>query len=150
MSTDFNGMIECNPLAHLYGPDDEDAEWQSAIEVWLLNSGNAYDALAALFGVRNSYGFRPLAEDRGLPNDIAEATRTRFGGGGGGDDVFGTTWITWAELARADWQETDSSGSLSRQAVAGQATHWGPVWTVMRTLADLYGPDNVRLVIWFY
>ncbi|MEU0271975.1 hypothetical protein [Streptomyces sp. NPDC006307] len=26
---------------------------------------------------------------------------------------------------------------------------WGPVWTVMRTLADLHGDDNVRLVVWF-
>ncbi|MFB8087352.1 hypothetical protein [Streptomyces sp. NPDC055992] len=149
MSTSFSGMIECNPLAHLYGIDDEDAEWQSAIDVCLLNSGNAYDALAALFGVRNYDCFRPLAEDRGLPNDIAKETRTLLGDGGV-DDVSGTTWITWAELARADWQETDSSGTLSRQDVAGQDTHWGPVWTVMRTLANLYGPDHVRLVIWFY
>ncbi|MFJ8762726.1 hypothetical protein [Streptomyces cyaneofuscatus] len=26
---------------------------------------------------------------------------------------------------------------------------WGPVWTVMRTLAELHGDDDVRLVVWF-
>ncbi|MFE6491787.1 hypothetical protein [Streptomyces sp. NPDC057748] len=25
-------------------------------------------------------------------------------------DIHDTTWITWAELASTDWQETDSSG----------------------------------------
>ncbi|MFI8438306.1 hypothetical protein ACIGJO_32125 [Streptomyces sp. NPDC079020] len=64
--------------------------------------------------------------------------------------VNGTTWITWAELMSADWQETDSSGSRSRRAVAGDATHWGPVWGVMRTLAEVHGPEHVRLVVWFH
>ncbi|MFF3317393.1 hypothetical protein ACFYV5_18070 [Streptomyces sp. NPDC003035] len=26
---------------------------------------------------------------------------------------------------------------------------WGPVRTVMRTLADLHGDEDVRLVVWF-
>ncbi|MCX5143907.1 hypothetical protein [Streptomyces sp. NBC_00338] len=150
MSTDFSGMVECNPGAHLWGPDDEDSVWQSAIDVWLLNSGNAYDALACLFGVRNYFGFRPPAEDRGLPEDSSSGVRAMFAAAGGPDDVYGTTWITWAELTSADWQETNSSGSLSRQDVAGDTTHWGPVWAVMHTLAKLYGPENVRLVVWFH
>lgn len=150
MSTDFSGVIECNPGASIWGPNDEDSVWESAIDVWLLNTGNAYDALASLFGVRNSFGFRPLAEGRGLPEDTSNGICAAFAAAGGPDDVYGTTWITWAELISADWRETDSSGSRSRQAVAGDATHWGPVWSVMRTLAEVHGPEHVRLVVWFH
>ncbi|MFD5694398.1 hypothetical protein [Streptomyces rubiginosohelvolus] len=67
MSTDVSGMIECRPGARLWGPDDEDSVWEVGIDLFLLNRGNAYDGLACLFGIRNSLGFRPLAEDRGFP-----------------------------------------------------------------------------------
>ncbi|MFF5313583.1 hypothetical protein [Streptomyces massasporeus] len=150
MSTEVSGMIECRPSARLWGPDDEDSAWHAAIDLFLLNNGNAYDALACLFGVRNYVGFRPLAEDRGLPSDTSEGLRTEYAAYGGPPDVHGTTWITWAELAAADWQETDSSGTRSRESVAGDETQWGPVWSVMRTLSEVHGAENVRLVVWFH
>ncbi|MGW7202002.1 hypothetical protein [Streptomyces sp. NPDC054837] len=31
----------------------------------------------------------------------------------------------------------------------GAGTHWAPVWEVMRTLAELHGPEHARLVVWF-
>ncbi|MEU9542765.1 hypothetical protein [Streptomyces mirabilis] len=150
MSTDVSGMIECRPGARLWGPDDEDSVWHAAIDLFLLNDGNAYGALACLFGIRNSFGFRPLAEGRGFPGDASEGLRTEYAAYGGSADVHGTTRITWAELASADWQEADSSGTRSRDMVAGDGTRWGPVWSVMRTLGELHGADNVRLVVWFH
>ncbi|MGW4909409.1 hypothetical protein [Streptomyces sp. NPDC004270] len=149
MSTDVSGMIECRPLARIFGEDDEDAVWHAALDLFLLNTGNAYDAFACLFGVRNSFGFRPLSEDRGLPEDASEGLRETFSAWGGPQDAHGTTWISWAELAAADWDETDRSGTLSRSTVAGTGTLWAPVWDVMRTLAELHGPEHVRLVVWF-
>ncbi|UXY39844.1 MULTISPECIES: hypothetical protein [Streptomyces] len=149
MSTDVSGMIECRPLARIYGEDDEDAVWHAGIDLFLLNIGNAYDALACLFGVRNSFGFQPLAEDRGLPHDASDGLRAEFDAWSGPPHPYGTTWITWAELAAADWDRTDASGRLRRRAVAGPGSHWAPVWDVMRTLAELHGPDHVRLVVWF-
>ncbi|OEJ93195.1 hypothetical protein [Streptomyces thermolilacinus] len=164
MSTGVSGMIECGPGARLRGPDDDDSRWQGAIDLFLLNNGNAYDALACLFGVRDSYGFEPLAEGRGLPQDTSDAVRADFDADGGPRDVHGTTWIAWAELAAADWQATDRSGTWSRESVAGD----GPLWypepgvgrggrnalgagrSVMRTLSGLHGPENVRLVVWFH
>ncbi|WP_226966572.1 hypothetical protein [Streptomyces phaeolivaceus] len=65
MSTEVSGMIECRPGARLWGPEDEDSVWHTAIDLFLLNNGNAYDALGGLFGIRNHRGFRPLAEGRG-------------------------------------------------------------------------------------
>lgn len=149
MSTDVSGMIECRPLARIWGEDDEDAVWHAAIDLFLLNTGNAYDALACLFGVRNTFGFRPLAEGRGLPVDASAGLREAFDACGGAQDVHGTTWINWAELVAANWDETDRSGTRSRSTVAGTETHWAPVWAVMRTLAELHGPEHVRLAVWF-
>lgn len=94
--------------------------------------------------MRDSFGFQPLAEDRELPED-APRGRTAFIAYLGSEYSHSTTWLTGAEPAAADWDETDSSGAHSRRAVAGDATHWGPVWEVMRTLGGLHGPENVRL-----
>ncbi|MDR8414181.1 hypothetical protein MTP10_36300 [Nonomuraea sp. 3-1Str] len=149
MSTEVSGMIECRPGARLWGPDDEDSVWHAAIDLSLLNTGNAYDALACLFGIRNSFGFHPLAEGRGFPGDASERLSSDHAAHGGPADIHGTTWITWSELVSANWQETDGSGTRRRDEVAGDDTHWGPVWSVMRTLGGLHGAENVRLVVWF-
>ncbi|MCL6736234.1 hypothetical protein [Streptomyces neyagawaensis] len=149
MATDLSGLIECRPGTRLWGPDDEDSVWHAAMDLFVLNVGNAYDALACLFGVRNDTGFRPLAENRGFPNTASEALRDTYAPYADSTDLHGTTWITWAELASADWNETNSAGTRTRAMAAGPDTHWAPVWTVMRTLSDLHGPDDVRLVVWF-
>ncbi|MFC9500309.1 hypothetical protein [Streptomyces sp. NPDC056982] len=148
MATEIEGMIECRPGALLWGPDDEDSVWHAAIGLWLLNTGNAYDVLACLFGIRNTYGFQPLAADRGIPVDASEALAGDHASWGL-INVHGRTWITRAELLAADWQETDVCGQRSRAQVAGDASHWGPAWSVMRTLSELHGASNVRLIVWF-
>ncbi|MFD9339534.1 hypothetical protein ACFWBF_34900 [Streptomyces sp. NPDC060028] len=150
MSTDISGIIECRPGARLWGPDDEDSVWEAAIDLFLLNRGNRYDGLACLFGVRNSFGFRPLGEGRGFPPDASDGLRGEFASHGGSDDVHGTTWLTWAELAATDWQETDASGTRTRASAAGADTDWCRVWSVMRVLSEVHGTENVRLVVWFY
>lgn len=66
MSTEVSGMIECQPWRTLWDDDDDErAGWPGAIGLFLPNNGNAYSALARLFGVRNSYDFQPLSEGRG-------------------------------------------------------------------------------------
>lgn len=90
-------------MARIWGEDAEDAVWHAAIDLFLLNTGNAYDALACLFGVRNSFGFRPLTEDRGLPEDASDGLRNTFNAWGGPRDAHGRTWISWTELADANW-----------------------------------------------
>ena len=150
MSTDVSGMIECRPGAGLWGPDDEDSVWEVGIDLFLLNRGNAYDGLACLFGIRNSFGFRPLAESRGFPDDASDGLRGEFAGYGGPGDVHGTTWLTWAELDSTDWQESDAWGVRTRASATGVDTDWGRVWGVMRILGDIHGAENVRLVVWFH
>lgn len=144
MSTEVYGVIECRPLARIWGADDEDAVWHPAIDLFLLDPGNAYNALACLFGVRNSFGFRPLTEGRGLPADASESVREQCHA-----HAYGETWISWAELESVDWEETDAPGKWSRHGAAGAGTRWAPVWDVMRTLAGVHGGEHVRLVVWF-
>jgi hypothetical protein len=143
-------MIECRPGARLWGPEDEDSVREAGIDLFLLNVGNAYDGLACLFGVRNAFGFRPLAEGRGLPDDASDGLRSELAAYGGPDDVHGTTWLTCAELAATDWQETDASGTRSRATGAGTDTDWGRVWSVMSIFSEVHGAENVRLVVWFH
>ncbi|MFJ9598016.1 hypothetical protein ACIRS3_35385 [Streptomyces virginiae] len=150
MSTDVSGMIECRPGARLWGSDDDDSMWEAGIDLLHLNMGNAYDGLACLFGIRNSFGFQPLAEDRGFPDDASEGLQREFADCGGPHYVHGTTWLTWSELETTDWQGTDASGTRTRASAAGIDTHWGPVWKVMRILSEIHGAENVRLVAWFH
>ena len=76
MATEVSGMIECRPGARIWGLDDEDSVWHTAVDLFLLNSGNASDALACIFGIRNHFGFRPLAEGRSFPSDASEGPQT--------------------------------------------------------------------------
>ncbi|MFD9651573.1 hypothetical protein [Streptomyces mirabilis] len=89
-------------------------------------------------------------DDEDSVRDASEALRTEYAAYDGSADVHGTTQITWAEPASTDWQVADSSGTRSRDMVAGDRTRWGPVRGVMRTLGELHRADNVRLVVWFH
>lgn len=97
MGTDIYGFIECR---HGYSADGDPAPfWQPAIELDHLYDYRDYAAFGSLFGVRNHPGgLEPLALARGLPEDVSETVSQAHLG-------HGTTWITWAELAAADWEE---------------------------------------------
>ena len=134
MSTDVSGMIECRPLARIWGEDDEDAVWHAAIDLFLLNTGNAYDALACLFGIRNSFRFRPLTDDRGLPADASTGLRGTFNAWGRPQDAHGTIRHSQPEYGRRDG---DSLG-----AGLGRVAHaWRGTWPRARATRGL-----VRLI----
>ncbi|MET3982950.1 hypothetical protein [Streptomyces sp. PvR034] len=115
MSPTVIGMIECRPGVRLWGADDEDSGWEAGIDLLLLNTGNGYDGLACLFGIRNYFGFRPLSEDRGFPDDASEGLRREFADCGGPRDVYGTTWLTW--WMRRSASVVIGSGLVSRDKV---------------------------------
>jgi hypothetical protein len=210
MGTDINGFIECRRDCRDYGSD---SNWHAAIGLEHLNEVRDYDAFGCLFGVRNDFGilddeaFEPLAAHRGLPHDVSKRVRALYED----RDGHGTTWISWAEVEKADWNEVSLQpdpyvhehrrdadgdwqlhkrhygapqafvdlcgcpqdiadmpglhfpegtewldgdrlfriGRLRRKDVVLPDGQWKPVWTVMRTLADLHGSEAVRLVVWF-
>ncbi|EGD43779.1 hypothetical protein ACWZJV_04650 [Nocardioides sp. WG-D5] len=101
MVTDIYGGIEIRDP----WPDDANQGWIKAIDLFpLLEDGGpagAYPAYAFLFGVRNEYGFSPIAEARGLPADVAASTREYlqpeldYG-------QFVVSWLLWSEVKDLD------------------------------------------------
>jgi hypothetical protein len=102
MGTDISGFIECRTW-HLHG---EETPWHAAVDLFCLYTTRNYDAFGCLFGVRNFADFRPLATGRGLPGDVSEGVLAELDRAySSPDDVFGTSWISWAEVKAVDWEE---------------------------------------------
>ncbi|MEV7372910.1 hypothetical protein AB0O51_18755 [Streptomyces sp. NPDC090301] len=68
----------------------------------------------------------------GQPAPIAVRPREHF--------PEGSQWVDGDQMFRVE---------RLRRRDAVPDHEWGPVWTVMRTLAELHGDDDVRLVVWF-
>ncbi|WUW21256.1 hypothetical protein OG521_10840 [Streptomyces sp. NBC_01463] len=99
MGSDMYGFIECRWDRWL---DEEDRRWTAAVSLSHLYNGRSYVGFGALFGVRDTTSFRPLADHRGLPPDASQEARADFEPW---SDLHGASWITWAELLTADWEE---------------------------------------------
>ncbi|MBS2546674.1 hypothetical protein KGQ19_07320 [Catenulispora sp. NL8] len=99
MGTDISGWIEI--LTEDWNSGDIAERWLAVVDLGHLYLGRDYDAFGCLFGVRNFAGFRPLAADRGLPEDASAKVQDECEGIGG----HSPTWISWAELAVVDWAE---------------------------------------------
>ncbi|MDX2851806.1 hypothetical protein PV342_25805 [Streptomyces sp. PA03-3a] len=100
MGTDIHGFIECRWDRRL---DEDDRSRHGAIDLAHLYNGRSYVAFGSLFGVRDTTSFHPLADHRGLPPDVSRETLADFECWG--SDASGASWITWAELEAADWDE---------------------------------------------
>ena len=101
MVTDIYGGIEIrDPWS-----GDENEGWIKAIDLFpLLEDGGlagAYPAYAFLFGVRNVYGFRPIAELRGLPADASISMREYFQPLVDAGEVV-VSWLLWSEIKNLD------------------------------------------------
>lgn len=75
-------------------------KWHYAHE---LESSRNYNMFGFVFGVRNYTEFKPLAHDRGLPDNASAILRGQSGDYG--VDGHSHSWITWEELEKADWGE---------------------------------------------
>ncbi|MFE1442441.1 hypothetical protein [Streptomyces sp. NPDC058739] len=145
MGSDIYGRVECRTGNGAW--DYEDDEWDCAVNLDLLFLGRDYASFGCLFGVREVYDFEPLFPGRGLPEDVSTPTREAVGDPG---EWHGVSWFTWAEMQRVDWDERSRcEDALTRREVVLEKDVWRPVWSVIRTLADLYGDENVRLVVMF-
>ncbi|WP_432043817.1 hypothetical protein [Streptomyces cadmiisoli] len=101
MSTDIHGGIEFRHPG--VDTDYYDGEpWVAAMDLWPLYDETDYAAFGCLFGVRNHAGFQPLAPDRGLPGDLSSGLRSQLGSWVAAGDLYGATWVSWAELASMD------------------------------------------------
>ena len=102
MGTDIAGAIECR----LPGTDSEmegRRGWQFAIDLGLLYDERDYDSFGCLFGVENFANFAPIATPQGMPDDASGDVLQAIAEFG--EEAFGATWVTWAELNAIDWEE---------------------------------------------
>ncbi|MFI1764185.1 hypothetical protein ACH41H_19345 [Streptomyces sp. NPDC020800] len=156
MGTDMHGFIEVRN-SHIDTSEPKDDEpflrWHPAMAMDHVYDDRSYEAFGCLFGVR-SRTFDPLAAGQGFPSDASRAAARAFQRKS--EDAHSASWISWAELEAADWDEMERPSTL-RPAPEDRLTRrqvlrdedWGDVWTVMRILAKRHGAKNVRLVVWF-
>jgi len=76
--------------------------WRAVINIRGIIWRN-YDMFGCLFGVRNYAGFRPIAPNRGIPEDASYRTKDDYDKWG--LDAHSATWITWKEIKEIDWEE---------------------------------------------
>ncbi len=78
-----------------------EGDWYGAINI-ICVVDQYYDAFACLFGVKNYAGFKAIAPNRGLPDDISEEvlrdTPTN-------DLTHDHSWISLDEIEAIDWEE---------------------------------------------
>src|SRR5262249_41156338 len=122
----------------------------------------SYGLYAGLFDIRNHDGqFAPVAGRRGFPTDVSWAVRDAFVKPD--HEAATASWIMARELAAVDWEVLEQwppeiSERLSPLAVGRVhpqrlGAYLTPGWRVLlKIIEDLtlrFGPDGVRLVVWF-
>lgn len=148
MGTDISGWVEVRaPVT------DQDPRWRAVVRIDWIVSRN-YGMFGSLFGVRNDYGFRPIAPSRGLPHDVSSELK------GYGDAPLESSpewvsWITWREIREIDWGEQGEdplpgkgrTEHARREEVVTRG--WRTLLDIMEVLARQFEDDGVRLVVWF-
>lgn len=85
-------------------PDDGEP-WFDVVDITPIVNRKK-EALYLLWGYGPSIEFEPVADSRGLPNDVATDLRQRFEKAG--EDSFGASYATLAELRDIDWRSNTS------------------------------------------
>jgi len=193
MGCDLHGYVE----VQTHG---DEGHWYAAVCVEGV-TGRSYDSFGCLFGVRNSAQFKPVADHRGLPDDLSLTAKVDHGEC---SDYHSESYLSFDEIQAIDWSEpartndsrisvVDAEGNTQLKGgyVAGihetlsddelarardgdriqlpdtdgdvrYATHktltrkealsgawWWLLHDQMDLLADRYGSEHVRIVVWF-
>lgn len=106
-----------------------------------------YILFSLLAGVRNRNNVTPLAEPRGLPEDVSDAVRVEHKNWE--CDAHSTSWLSLSELVNADLTQVISAYGREDKLL----TYLGDEF--MRALiiltSELLSPDvtDIRVVFWF-
>ena len=136
MGTDVGGWIEIRTEPGLF--------WQPIILVDALPFRD-YVVFGSIFGVRwgsSDPAREPFAADRGIPEDLSAYVKGEVRLEGAGQHHH--SWVLWSEL-QDTWLATDLLSPLGGQ----MSKEWFALRGMMAVLAQYYGGDNVRLVVWF-
>ncbi len=165
MSTSIYGHVEVKLFDG--GFDD----WFSVIDSGPIVTGN-YDFFGCLFGVRNPSNFQPLYPERGLPVDCCDSIKEDYGEG---EYHNSASWCSYSELKNIDLEEkalapdqrvlqdydgvlvkayakNDEQRSKAKTMTRGDALDepgFKLLMELMSVLANKYGKDSVRWVVYF-
>lgn len=158
MGADISGFVETRRAGSEW--------WDSAIRIDNIVY-RQYGMFASLFSVRNGGSeavedgeFKAIAAARGEPPQASEYYETERDAYGG---AVGETWVLWSELQQIDWQEEGEGyldtegyrcfapGPGRRRERRGDYLNggWATLFKLMEVLAEQFGPENVRLSVWF-
>lgn len=136
MGTDAHGWIELRTEPGLF--------WRPIVLIDTLPFRD-YVVFGSIFGVASGSSDpmrEPFAADRGIPADVSAYVKSEIQTEGAGQ--FHHSWVLWSEVQNT-WLATDAKSPLS----APLSVEWLALRGMMSALAESYGADNVRLVIWF-
>jgi len=134
-----------------------DNMWSGAINAEPIITHRNYAMYANLFGILNSWQlYQPIIGIRGMPPDASRELIEKFRevkDNGLMTDKIQLTWITWREIEAVDWDESNGKVDIEtgspRYRREARSEEWNLLFDLMRILADNYGDDNVRLIVWF-
>jgi hypothetical protein len=149
MGTDIYGWVEGKRSWQKEGEP-----WNALIKVgWLVDRN--YDAFGCLFGARNYAQFRPIAANRGLPDDVSREARDEAALCP--KEFHSHSWITWLEIKAIDWEEEAEAPderlhtyirNEQGELVYEKKSWWSRDWTDMQPtaegLAAAATPEDVR------
>ncbi len=138
MGVDCYGWVEvCDPHWHSRPFPRSFDRWEAVVKIDNMVERN-YRVYGFFFGVHDpSHLYTAVADRRGLPPYVSQEVRQEFDDD---DDVAqsAASWVLWGELKASKWQST-----------VELTPGWQQLFTLMESLADQYGEQRVRLVIWF-
>jgi hypothetical protein len=159
MGADIHGWVEVEDDDMFESGNHIVSVWHGVIKIDHLVH-RSYGMFGSLFGWRNGYGFRPIVDVRGAPEDQSEeyfVAKQSF-------EQEGATWISAVELAAVDWNEEGEDyldetthtvesepGPGRRRSRRGDYFNggWAVLIELIGRLAQEYGPHHVRLLVWF-
>jgi hypothetical protein len=102
VGTDIRGFIEVGHRHRAGG-----VRWTAAEKLSVVEH---YDMFGCLFGVMNYANFRPIAPNRGIPEDASAEVKNWVAeiltwAKPDSADFHSATWISWAEIKAIDWRE---------------------------------------------
>lgn len=126
---------------------DRQEIWQAVVNVYpLLAREN--EVFVYVFGItpagnRVDSELAPLAAARGIPPDASPEAREWDPVEEPHSGYKGHTWTLWSELEPTPWGHgTFPSGEPL-------PSNWRTLFDVMARLAQEYGTEHVRLIVWF-
>lgn len=116
---------------------NEDAKrWQMVLDTRTTYCERNYGVFSVLAGVRNYHDTKPLAANRGVPEDASPSVKAESGDYG--PNGHSHSWATAAEVLAYDWS-----------GINGSFVEWVR-WVVNGpTLLSYVKPEHIRFVFWF-